>query len=73
MIEWKPIETYDDEESKRNFKWALLANKDDKWMRFGFKYPNLNRWYYSTSYCRLFGSNEDCPTHWAEAPKGPWE
>lgn len=68
---WKPISSYNPD---KIFRYVLLANETKRWIRSGFKYPNLNRWYYSMSVNMITASTDDDePTHWAEPIKGPWE
>jgi hypothetical protein len=71
MMDWQPIDTYP---SKNNqFVWALLANDQQRWIRFGYKYPKLNRWYYSTGHFeKPLLAADDTPTHWMPMIKGPW-
>jgi len=64
---WNPIDTYEP-----GFNQVLLSNDKHKWIRFGFKYPGINRWYYSTTTeTSRYGSNDE-PTHWMYMLKGPW-
>ena len=66
---WNPISNY-----KPSMKQVILSNTNQRWIRFGFKYPGLNRWYYSTTTeCLSWGSLDEEPTHWMPMIKGPWE
>lgn len=75
--EWSPIDTYEETIVGTKSQWlqVIVSHKEKKWIRFGFKYPGLNRWYYSatnerTQYAQVEG---DEPTHWMPMLKGPWE
>lgn len=75
--EWMPIEIYEKTIVGTNRQWqqVIVAHENHRWIRFGFKYPGLNRWYYSatnerTQYAQAEG---DSPTHWMPMIKGPWQ
>lgn len=74
LLNWRDIDTYDPLDVGPYF--VLLANENKKWVRFGKKYPGLNRWYYSghdihATYSE--GIDDDRPTHWAPRILAPWE
>jgi hypothetical protein len=75
--EWQPIETYEKTIVGTTLQWqqVIVSHIDKQWIRFGFKYPGLNRWYYSatnerTQYAQVEG---DAPTHWMPMMNGPWK
>ena len=74
--EWQPIETYERDVvgTKQQWEQIICSHSERRWIRFGRKYPGLNRWYYSgTSERSQYAQVEDeAPTHWMPMMKGPW-
>ena len=75
-FEWQPIETYEKTIVGTQDQWeqVIVSHINQRWIRFGRKYPGLNRWYYSgtnerSQYAQTPG---DEPTHWMPIMKGPW-
>jgi hypothetical protein len=66
--DWLPIETY-----VPAWDNVLLSHAGDKWIRFGFKYPGINRWYYSGCTTTSMRGSDEEPTHWAPPINPPWK
>ena len=74
--EWQPIGTYEETivGTREQWRQVIVSHREQRWIRFGFKYPGLNRWYYSgTNERSQYAQTEgDAPTHWMPMMKGPW-
>lgn len=65
---WQPIET------APRAKHILCSHAERKWVRIGWHFPGLNRWYYSGTNERnqySEGVDDDKPTHWMPLPAPP--
>lgn len=65
---WQPIET------APRAKHVLVAHAGQRWIRLGWHFPGLNRWYYSGSSERnerAEADDNDKPTHWMPLPEPP--
>jgi Protein of unknown function (DUF551) len=71
VTDWRPISTYD--KSGLHVGWSILFNESDRWIRFGWYFPECKAWYYSgTNERAQFSSvRGDDPTHWMPIPEPP--